>query len=182
MAYQRPQYRFGGIALTRFRQTRRVAAAAMLLAVFGAVSCESISQNPQSRETPMGRTAAKSAPNPVRHDLDPLTKRFPALGTPVTASWVSGEMGDLRVPGPSTYWLDSIVELHPAMANELKDKYRPVPTTDRPEVWTTLTNTLPPGGYLTSDALDAAFSSARINAKAFLATNTPVIVITALGQ
>jgi hypothetical protein len=130
----------------------------------------------------VGTTAAKSEPNPVRNDLEPLTKRFPALGTPVAALWVSGEMGDSRVPGPSTYWLDSVIELTPDTAATLVDKYQPAPTTEQPDVWKTLTNALPGSSYLTSDALDGAFSSARLNARAYLAVGSPVVVITAMGQ
>lgn len=126
--------------------------------------------------------ATKSAPNPVRHDPEPLIKRFPALGKPVATSWVSGDMGDPNVPGPSTYWLDSVVELTPETAAELKTRYQPVPTSERPEVWGTLTGSLPSGGYLSSAELDRAFTSGKVTAKVFLAQDVPVIVITALGQ
>jgi hypothetical protein len=126
--------------------------------------------------------ARKHTNNPVRHDLEPLTKRFPALGTPDAASWVSGTMGASDVPGPSTYWIDAIVELNPATATQLSAKYKPIPTTARPEVWNTLTPMLPGGGYLTSDALDEAFASARIRAKVFLAEQASVMVLTAMGE
>ncbi|WP_131810515.1 hypothetical protein [Mycolicibacter sinensis] len=130
----------------------------------------------------MGTIATKHLPNPVRHDPEPLIKRFPKLGSPVAASWASGEMGDPRVPGPSTYWLDSIVELNPTTVADLKARYNPVPTTAQPDVWETLAGALPAGGYLTSSALDEAFSSAKIRSKAFLAERAPVLVLTALGQ
>lgn len=126
--------------------------------------------------------ATKGAPNPVRHDPEPLIKRFPALGKPVATSWVSGTMGDPDIPGPSTYWLDSVVELTPEAAAELKSRYQPAPTTERPDVWDTLTPTLPAGGYLMGKELNRAFTSTRVVAKAFLAQDVPVIVITALGQ
>ncbi|WP_280833025.1 hypothetical protein [Mycolicibacterium frederiksbergense] len=130
----------------------------------------------------MNAPAAKTTSNPVRHELEPLTKRFPALGSPVTASWVSGDMGDPQVPGPSLYWIDSIVELSPAVADDLKAKYRPVPTSAQPDVWETLRANLPAGGYLASDQLDSAFTSTKIKAKAFLAENAPVVIITATGE
>ncbi|WP_133055496.1 hypothetical protein [Mycolicibacter terrae] len=130
----------------------------------------------------MGTIATKHSPNPIRHDLEPLTKRFPALGSPVAVSWVSGDMGDQRVPGPSTYWLDSIVELKSTTVADLKARYHPAPTTVPPDVWETLAGALPAGGYLTSSALDEAFSSTKIRSKAFLAEQAPVLVISALGQ
>lgn len=126
--------------------------------------------------------AAKTTSNPVRHELEPLTKRFPALGTPVTASWVSGDMGDPRVPGPSLYWIDSIVELSPAVAEDLKTRYRAIPTANQPDVWESLSADLPHGGFLGSEQLNAAFTSTRIKSKAYLAENAPIIVITAIGE
>ncbi|MEW2477971.1 hypothetical protein AB0876_00100 [Mycobacterium sp. NPDC049093] len=130
----------------------------------------------------MNTPAAKTTSNPVRHELEPLTKRFPALGSPVTASWVSGDMGDPQAPGPSLYWIDSIVELSPAVANDLKTRYRAVPTANQPDVWETLRGVLPQGGLLGSEQLNAAFTSTRIKSKAYLAENSPVIVITAIGE
>ncbi len=64
----------------------------------------------------------------MRTDLEPLTKRFSALGGPVSATWMSGTMGDARVPGPSTYWLDAIVELAPMRARDLRRDFTPKPT------------------------------------------------------
>jgi hypothetical protein len=126
--------------------------------------------------------AAKTTSNPVRHELEPLTKRFPALGSPVSASWVSGDMGDPRVPGSSRYWIDAIVEVSPATADGLKATHRPLPTADRPDVWETLRDVLPQGGFLASDQLDAAFTSTKISGHVFLAADAPVVVITATGE
>lgn len=165
-----------------YRRQRQVAVAAALVAVAATASCATQDNQRGNTETSVETFATKSAPNPVRHDLEPLTKRFPALGEPVAASWVSGDMGDPDVPGPSTYWLDSVVELTQETADALKSRYRPVPTNARPDVWTTLTGSLPAGDYLASDDLDGAFASSEVTAKAFLAQDVPVIVITALGQ
>lgn len=126
--------------------------------------------------------AAKTTSNLVRHELEPLTKRFPALGPPVAASWVSGDWGDPRMPGPSLYWTDAIVEVSSATVDALKASYRPVPTANKPDVWETLRGNLPQGGYLAGDQLDQAFRSTRINAQVFLAEGAPVIVITATGE
>jgi hypothetical protein len=130
----------------------------------------------------MNAPATKTTSNPVRHELEPMTKRFPALGSPVSASWVSGDMGDPSVPGPSLYWIDAVVELKAETANDLKARYQPVPTSAMPDVWNTLSQMLPKGGYLTSEQLDAAFTTAKLKSKAFLAADAPVIVISAIGE
>ncbi len=130
----------------------------------------------------MQTSAQKRDANPVRHDLEPLTKRFPALGSPVSASWVSGNMGDPDVPGPSLYWIDAIVELTPETARQLAEKFSPAPTSVQPDVWTTLADALPQGQFRASDALDMAFTSNQVKAKVFLAENAPIVVITAMGE
>lgn len=144
-------------------------------------ACGPGSSSPRDTPPDSGVVATKSAPNPVRHDLEPLTKRYTALGTPASASWVSGTMGDPRVPGPSRYWLDSVITLTPATVHDLKARYQPVRSTAQPEVWPTLTGELPSGGYLTSDALDAAFSN-EIRSRVLLAEQAPVVVITSVGE
>jgi hypothetical protein len=129
-------------------------------------------------ETP----AQKRDANPVRHDLEPLTKRFPNLGSPVSASWVSGNMGDSRVPGPSLYWIDAVVELAPDTASQLAEKFAPQATSTGPDVWQSLAGDVPQGEFLASEALNMAFTSQDVKAKAFLSQNTPVLVLTAMGE
>lgn len=168
--------------MRRVSYIQGVGAAALLLASVNVVACTPHTHDAQGKEAAVGTIATKHSPNPVRHDLEPLTKRFPELGSPVAASWVSGDIGDPGVPGPSTYWLDSIVELSPTTVADLKTRYKPVPTTAQPDVWETLAGALPAGDYLTSSALDEAFSSTKIRSKAFLAEQAPVLVLTTLGQ
>jgi len=76
--------------------------------------------------------AEKSGTGETRTDLEPLTKRFSALGDPVAATWISGTMGSSDVPGPSTYWIDAVVEVTPAQADELRRDYAPKPPTPHP--------------------------------------------------
>ena len=67
----------------------------------------------------MSATQAKDGTGSVRHDLEPLTKRFSALATPISATWMSGTLsGDS--PGPSTYWIDGVVTLRPEVAQSLR--------------------------------------------------------------
>lgn len=57
----------------------------------------------------------------TRTDLDPLTTRFPDLGDPVSATWQSGTLGgDRDAPGPSTYWIDAVVNVEPEAADSLR--------------------------------------------------------------
>lgn len=129
-----------------------------------------------------GQSVIERDANPVRHDVEPLLKRFPELGDPVSASWVSGDVGDARVPGPSLYWIDAVVELVPETARQLVDDFAPEPMSGRPDVRQSLDGALPHGQFLTGEALDVAFTSPQVRAKAFLAQDVPVILITATGE
>ena len=85
--------------------------AALVLALLMVAGCGSAGGQPAEKSVD-GRG--------MRTDLDPLTKRFPRIGDPVSAQWQSGTLGDDRVPGPSTYWIDAVVELDPEVADRLR--------------------------------------------------------------
>ncbi|MCP3811861.1 hypothetical protein NLX62_05895, partial [Mycobacteriaceae bacterium Msp059] len=64
----------------------------------------------------------------IRHDLEPLDKRFPAIGNPNAATWISGTVGAqtgsrVTVPGPSVYWIEAIIKLEPTTADTLRSNY-----------------------------------------------------------
>jgi len=119
---------------------------------------------------------------PVRTDLDPLTRRFPALGTPVTASWQSGSLGDDRVPGPSSYWIDAIVTLKPEVALKLRSSGALEPA-DPPEITKDLSKVLPPGPWLAGTDLDHIVSgSGGYHSRTFIAKDSDVIVLIAEGS
>lgn len=59
--------------------------------------------------TPTSR-AQKSGDGVLGADIEPLTKRFAELGTPVKVHWKSGTLGSDAAPGPSSYWIDAVVE------------------------------------------------------------------------
>ena len=143
--------------------------------------CVSVLATACNSHTPPSTPATKTTHNPIRHDLAPLTTRFPALGDPVSASWVSGDLGDPRAPGPSLYWIDAVVEITPGTVDALKAKYHPARAGRQPEVWDTLREHLPSGEYLTGDALNAAFGT-KTHAQVFLAEHEPTVVITATGE
>lgn len=58
-------------------------------------------------------------PRGVRSDPAPLLRRFPNLGHPVKTTWSSGTLGDVVV-GPTSYWIDAVVEVTDEVANDLR--------------------------------------------------------------
>ncbi len=127
----------------------------------------------------MSTTAIKQGTGEVRHDLGPLTSRFSALGTPVSATWLSGTLAG-EAPGPSTYWIDAVVHVQPDVAAELRAKATG-PAPERPDVVEPL-RALQPDGLLVGPQLDAAFAQGRFRATAHIAKDADVVVLTALGE
>jgi hypothetical protein len=127
--------------------------------------------------------ATPRPPTEVRHDMAPLTSRFRELSAPVSADWVTWNSSghDDRVPGPTTYWLDATVRLDSATWSRLKTQYGPTDHGRRPNVEQLLLSELPPGPYLTSEALDAAFTTPSLAASAYLVADGDHLVLTSTG-
>jgi len=123
---------------------------------------------------------SKSGTGELRTDLEPLTKRFPFLTKVEKAEWMSGTLGDGRVPGPSTYWIDAIVTLPQSTVAEINKNTHEA--TSPPTVVEGLKGHLPEGPFLTGKSLDDAFTSKDWSATAYLAKNTNTIVLVAMGQ
>ena len=157
-------------------------AAALLLTLAG---CDRIDPAPAAvpgnREPtmPLASIAQKNGTGELRSELEPLLKRFPQLGRPLGAKWMSGTMGDARVPGPSTYWIDAVVTLQPEHATWLRRQYAVLPAGVAPEVVAGL-RPLPQGPWERSAALDAALSQQGFQGKALLSGDQ--LVLTALGE
>lgn len=134
------------------------------------------------RETTVTPGTAKNGTGEVRTDLEPVTDRFSALGTPEAATWSSGTVGGNDVPGPSTYWIDAVVELDPAAAQTLADQTAPEETTEAPDVVDDLAEALPDGPLLMGPALDARFAESGFTARAFLDLDDATVVLVALGE
>lgn len=119
---------------------------------------------------------------PVRTDLDPLVRRFPALGAPVRASWQSGVLGDERMPGPSSFWIDAIVTLQPETAQKLRSSDS-LEAADSPRVTENLRKFLPPGPWLSGTDLDRVVSDTSMGyySHTFMARDVDVIVLIAEG-
>ena len=122
----------------------------------------------------------KTGTGEVRHDLDPLTKRFSALGTPVSATWMSGTL-DSSAPGPSTYWIDAVVQLSPETAATLRDASATA-TAETPQVEGGVRAAMPSGQLLRSSDLDALFAQGTFRAKAYLSAGSDTVVLVSLGQ
>ncbi|MCB7136046.1 hypothetical protein [Cellulosimicrobium marinum] len=135
-----------------------------------------------TRETTMDGTPAKNGTGEVRSDLAPLTDRFSALGTPVSATWSSGTVGDEDVPGPTTYWIDAVVELDPAVAQTLADETAPQETSEQPDVVEGIAGALPDGPLLTGPALDARFAESGFVSTAYLDVDDATVVLVSLGE
>ena len=159
---------------------RRIGAGALVVAGLLLSSCTSGSEAPPVSPSFLP-SATRAEPGPVRHDAEPLTKRFATLGEPVAVTWQSGTTGDNSVPGPSTYWIDAAVRLAPAAAAELGDTPGLTPATlpsDLPPDVLAATGT---GPWQTGDALNAAFGTAGFGVRAYLGAGD-VVVLRAVGS
>ncbi|MEU4388678.1 hypothetical protein [Promicromonospora sp. NPDC023805] len=116
----------------------------------------------------------------LRTDLEPLTKRFSALGTPVGAEWMGGTLGD--APGPTTYWIDAVIEVDPAVADELRSTYAPEAASTPPDVVSGIQDKLPAGTLLSSDALDSAVAGGGFATDVYVAQDEPFVVLAAYGS
>jgi hypothetical protein len=157
-----------------------MAASAALLTLAATAACSTDPTPPTDRTRSTVSSATKTGTGDVRTDLDPLTKRFDALGRPVSATWMSGTLGG-DAPGPSTYWIDAVVKVTPETAATLRAT-SPEPTTETPAVEDGVRSALPTGQLLRSTALDALFAQGSVRAKAYLAADSDTVVLVALGQ
>lgn len=162
----------------RIRRRRPLLRAAVLaLALTGALSACAA-----PAETEPSATAERSGSGEVRHDLEPLTDRFPLFAPATTATWMSGTLGDDRVPGPSSYWIDAVVTLPESDFEALRTQTDAQASTDTPSVEQDLETALPSGPFLRSDALDAAFSEDGRSSAVFLDEETDSVVLTSRFQ
>ncbi|WP_391857811.1 hypothetical protein, partial [Vibrio cidicii] len=144
-----------------FSARRLVGAHVLTFALFlNACSAEPPGEQ-NEREGHNVQSATKSGTGEVRHTLEPVTSRFPQLVDAESATWMSGTMGDSRAPGPSTYWIDAVVELPEAEHAEL---LRAVPAAESPlpdDFSPRLQEAIPSGALLTSSELNERFSQGR---------------------
>lgn len=123
--------------------------------------------------------ASKKVKGGKRTDAAPLIERFPALGTPVSVAWYSGTVGSSDI-GPSTYWIDAVVEVTVGTSARLAGLGTGSAAT--PKVVEDLQPEVPDGAFISSPELDAALHLDRWQVKAFLQEASNTVVISALGE
>lgn len=118
----------------------------------------------------------------MRTDLAPLTKRFPGIGEPVSAHWQSGTLGDARTaPGPSTYWIDGVVELTPQVASRVRLDAGP-PAGTLPDLTPDVADLVPGGRLALVGGIGQGDGYEGLTSQAWLVEGTDTLVISALGD
>ncbi len=85
-------------------------------------------------------------------------------------------------PGPSTYWIDAVITLDNNQINDLRTSYSPGPNGQTPSVVNGMKKHIPPGPFLTSDALNNAFTEGLWGARgAYLDPQSHKLVLVATG-
>lgn len=117
-----------------------------------------------------------------RDDVAALVTVLPALGSPTSATWYTGTIGesDDRVPGPSLRWYDAVVELEPAQAQRLREETGPAPASGALDVIPEITPTPEDGPYLHGEELNAALSAPGHRVFAWLSSDGETLVLTAM--
>lgn len=133
-----------------------------------------------------GVAAACSSPpadivRETRTDTAPLTSRFPAIGTPVGATWVTWNNADPRVPGPTTYRIDAVITLQPQTARALADLTNPAQVPP-PEVAPEIRVEVSDGPFATGPALIDALSTPGWAATGYLDSARNQLVVSATGD
>lgn len=158
-------------------RTRTIVVATALVATFALAGCggEPTPVNPRTD------TTMTTQSDTIRHDPEPLTKRFPAIERPVSVTWVGWSNASGRAPGPTTYWVQAIIELEPAVAAGLRTRFAPADTGRSPDMTAALRDVLPPARFLSSSALGDALSSAEWRSAAFIAAQSDTLVIDSIS-
>ncbi len=111
-----------------------------------------------------------------------MTKRFPAIGTPVSASWVTWNSATGGPAAPTTYWIDAVVTLTPETTAALMATHHPTDGGKRPTVQSLLAAEVPACPFVVSASLDEALSSSRWRSSTYLDRNAHQLVISTLDD
>jgi hypothetical protein len=118
----------------------------------------------------------------MRTDLEPLTRGFPAIGEPRSAQWQSGTLGDGRsAPGPSTHWIDGVVELDPQVADRLRLDAGP-PAGTVPDLTPDIVVLVPDGRLASVDGLGQGQGAKGWSSQSWLVEGTDTLLISAVGE
>jgi len=142
-------------AAARPRAVRRAAVlGAVLVTSLATASCGHLPGS--SRRDVPAAPAARQTPGPVRTDPAPMVKRFPLLSKATSVTWQSGLLGDPRVPGPSSYWVNAVATMSPAGVAALPPVSQLQPAA-APTVTPDLRSAVPAGPWYTGRPLWQAF-------------------------
>lgn len=122
------------------------------------------------KDSPISRSDASPADDrekqwdgKIRHDLDPLKRRFKNLGDDYTATWAGGLYGinaDRGLPSPDhRYWIDAVIRLNPTTTRKLEGELGDSVSHETPMIKKELRGELPPGPASTSRALNEYINS-----------------------
>lgn len=112
----------------------------------------------------------------VRHDTDELARTFPALGAPVSASWIRWDnAGDAS--RATAVWIDAVVQVTKPTMNSLLRQHDTEPSTHRPAVQKPLEADVPAGPFRTGVELNMAFSPGRMSTRVFLDPPRDTVVL-----
>ncbi|MCV7057178.1 hypothetical protein [Mycolicibacterium gilvum] len=127
--------------------------------------------------TDTSATTSRPAPE-IRHDTEELAVTFPALGTPVSASWITWDNSGGSEPSRlSLRWIDAVVRVSPETMTGLVDRYHAEDVGNRPAVQKVLEPELPPGPFLTGVELNMFFGGPRRSTRVFLDPPRDTVVL-----
>lgn len=129
-----------------------------------------------------GAAAEAAAESTVRTDREPIEKRFPGLGAFSSVHWLGGTVGDDRVPGPSLYFVEAVVQLAATDLTRLTAN-PDLATAADPKPPAPLLPFVPEaGGWSRSEQLEAGFAPPGWQAEILLHRDTGTAVISARGE
>lgn len=120
-----------------------------------------------------------------RRDIEPVVSRFPLLTGARVDAWAAGTLGgggSGRVPGPSTYWFDAVVDAGTDRVTRWSQLYRARPVSAPGAPAEALRPWLPAGELLGGPELDRAFSSSQWDATVYLSPATGRVVVLGLDD
>ena len=115
-------------------------------------------------------------------DIEAVAIRFPLLADGNVDGWVAGTLGSApgaseRVPGPTTYWFDAVVDVGPDRVTAWADEYHAVPVSAPDSVAADLRDVIPAGDFVGGPHVDDAFSSSEWQATVYLSPSTGRVVV-----